>query len=165
MVLLSQPSADDTYVNLGCGSGTLLIERGARGDARQLIGVDNSAENLACAQANIAANGEPQPLQLLRADMRQLPLESQSADIITADLPFGQLVGSHNRENISAFTPQILAESARIAKPLARFFVITHELRLMATVLRNSSQWVIQREIPITLRGLHPHIYKLVRRD
>jgi tRNA (guanine6-N2)-methyltransferase len=162
MVLLSQPNPDDTYVNLGCGSGTLLIERQAWGEARHIVGVDISADNLVCAQMNIAASGRQQGIDVLQTDIRRLPVTDRSADVITADLPFGQLVGSH-QENVTLY-PKILDEAARIAKPQAHFVLITHELRLMTSVLRNTSDWDVYREIPITLRGLHPHIYVLIRR-
>mgnify|MGYP001329932944 CR=1 FL=1 len=160
MARLTQPSDDDVYVNLGCGSGTLLIERAAAGRFNHLIGIDHNPQLLACSRKNIEASGQ-QPITLIRADLQRTPLASGSVSAITADLPFGQNVGSHE-ENQELY-PYILREAARIARPEARFVAITHEIRLMEQLLRGNPDWTLEQELRITLRGLHPRIYVLVR--
>jgi 23S rRNA G2445 N2-methylase RlmL len=57
MVLLSDPRANDVFLNVGCGSGTLLIERLTCRGARRVVGCDTSPAALDCARANIAAAG------------------------------------------------------------------------------------------------------------
>ncbi len=161
MVLMTQPHPSDLYVNIGAGSGTLLIERAAWGRASVILGVDRSEEALTCTQDNIHAVTLNQPLRLCQGDVRQLPLPPRYADVLTADLPFGQLVGSH-REN-AALYPTLLSEAARIAKPDARFVLITHEVRLMETLLSEQTDWELHKQQMITLRGLHPRIYVLRR--
>ena len=57
MVALSAPNPADRYLNLACGSGTLLVERLALGPARLAVGCDNAAGPLDCARANLRAAG------------------------------------------------------------------------------------------------------------
>ena len=162
MALLSRPRRDDAFLNLACGSGTLLIERLACGPARQALGCDVSAEALACARANIAASGNERRIEVHDWDARSLPLADQSIDALCADLPFGHLVGSHD-ENVRSY-PLFLKEAGRVAKPGARFVLITHEVRLMEAILSESTDWDIEQVLTVWLGGLHPRIFVLRRR-
>jgi 23S rRNA G2445 N2-methylase RlmL len=162
MALLTQPEAGDVVVNVGCGSGSLLIERCSAGAARQIIGIERDPAVIELAQANARASGWQRRVRLICADMRELPFPASFADALLADLPFGQRVGSHAANR--ALYPAALAEAARVAKPGARFVVITHEIRLMDATLERTHDWQVLRTLPITLRGLHPRIYVLQRR-
>ncbi|MBC8170495.1 MAG: methyltransferase domain-containing protein [Anaerolineae bacterium] len=159
IVRLTQPDPADIFLNLGCGSGTLLIERFAAGQAQQIIGCDLDAIPLTLAVANAAAAGVNP--ELLQADARQLSLSDASIDKLCADLPFGQLVGSHSTN--TRLYPALLIEAARVARQNAPFVIITHEIRLMETLLRQSRLWLTTQTIKITLNGLHPRIYVLKR--
>ena len=57
MTRLLQPTARDVFVNLCCGSGSLLIERAAHGPAARLIGLDIASTALALCRANLNAAG------------------------------------------------------------------------------------------------------------
>ncbi|PJF48337.1 MAG: methyltransferase domain-containing protein [Chloroflexi bacterium] len=167
MAWLTRPTPDDVYLNLGCGSGTLLIERAAAGPARRLIGCDTDPHALTCAQANIAAyqagaKGERHPFELREWDMRCLPLPDASVDAITADLPFGHRVGSHD-DNMALY-PALLREAARVAKPGARCVFITAEVRLMESALAQTpSPWLRDLTFRVNLGGLRPAIFALRR--
>lgn len=161
MVMLTNPRFDDVFINLGCGSATLLIERLAHNTCRGALGVDFAKSHLRCAQENIEAAGYTDRIRLQLADMTQLPLPSASATALCADLPFGQLTGTHlvNQK----LYPAVLDEAARISVPGARFALITHEIRLMDALLPHSA-WALDQTIRVNLRGLHPRIYVLRRR-
>lgn len=159
MIRLTRPSREDHYLNLACGSGTLLIERFAATRARQVIGIDLDPFALALAQRNSTA-AKVTPI-LLEANARALPLSDASIDKLTADLPFGQLVGTHEANR--ALYPALLRESARVARIGAPFVIITHEIRLLEAFLREQSFWHLEDLIKITLNGLHPRIYLLRR--
>ncbi|MCG8352221.1 MAG: methyltransferase domain-containing protein [Chloroflexales bacterium] len=161
MALLTQPKPNDCFLNLACGSGTLLIERLACGPARRAIGCDTGIEALACAQTNLIASGYGGLGELHAWDARALPLPAQSVDALCADLPFGNLVGSH-AENLELY-PALLAEAARVACPDALFVLITHEVRLMEALLNQSAEWVTVEVRRVTLGGLHPRIFVLRR--
>jgi tRNA (guanine6-N2)-methyltransferase len=161
MMVLSRPQPSDVYLNIGCGSATLLIERAEYQTARLLIGTDIDPEALLCARQNLTAYNASLPVQLLQSDMRQMPFPDHSMDVISADLPFGQLVGSHTT-NLTLY-PAMLDEVARVARDRARFVIITHEIRLMARLLAHNQHWTIQSQTMVNLTGLHPRIYVLER--
>ncbi|MBC8100514.1 MAG: methyltransferase domain-containing protein [Armatimonadetes bacterium] len=160
MVLMTRPAPTDVFLNICCGSGTLLIERMSAGDAQAVIGCDIAPIALSFAQLNLeAARLAP---QLLHADARRLPLADSSVDALCADLPFGQLIGSHHANE--RLYPAVLTEAARVARPEARFVIVTHEIRLMESLLRHQLNWrQVSEPLKITLNGLHPRIYTLRR--
>ena len=164
MAGLTRPAPGDTYLNLACGSATLLIERAALGPAR-LIGCDPDLEALACAAANVGAAGLD--VELRPWDAGAVPLPDGSVSALVADLPFGQLVGSHvDNERLY---PRVLAEAARLAAPGARFVVITQQLNLFARCLRAAPGWAVEQqirlELPANVGILKPRIYALRRAD
>lgn len=159
MVQLSLPRPDDVFLNIGCGSGTLLIERAASAPARLIIGCDPDPSALECALANARASRLAGRIRLAAWDAQMLPLPEGSVDVVCADLPFGHDVGSH-QENLALY-PRLLQEAARAARTGARGLFLTHEVRLMDETLAGSPDWAIERVIPITLAGLHPRIYLL----
>lgn len=161
MIRLTRPQPDDVFLNLGCGSGTLLIERQAYGRSAAALGIDASPDNLRCARANVDASGYGSAIRLLLADMTHLPLPNGSVSALCADLPFGHLSGSHEA-NLRLYPP-MLDEAARVARSGARFVLITHEIQLIESLLRSTSDWSTEQEIRVNLRGLHPRIYVLRR--
>jgi 23S rRNA G2445 N2-methylase RlmL len=161
MALLSQPDPGDVFVNLACGSGTLLIERLSCGKVHHAVGCDFDPLALDCAHKNIRAGGYDRQIDLVLADIRQVPFADHFANVLCADLPFGYLVGRH-AENLRLY-PRVLEEAARIAQPSARFVVITHEVHLMDTILAQLRLWHLETIIPVSLRGLHPRIFLLRR--
>ncbi len=168
MLRFTRPSPSEVFLNLGCGSGTLLVERLELGPARLVVGVDLSPEALACATQNLVASGHARAAALLQADVTHLPLPSATIDTLVADLPFGMLLGSA-RENERLY-PALLAEAARVARPQARFVAITASRRLFEeTLTRFAGEWKDERTLPLKVpyRGgyITPRIYVLRRRD
>jgi len=159
IVQFTNPRPEDLFLNLGCGSGTLLVERATSAAAQKIVGCDIDLAALECARRNIQAARLTIPIQLAEWDMRELPLADASFDVIASDLPFGHDVGNH-KENIELY-PTMLKEAARVARPGARCVLISHEIRLISSLLETSTDWVVQRLIPITITGLHPRIYIL----
>jgi SAM-dependent methyltransferase len=162
MIALTVPAPDDVVLNMGCGSGTLLIERLLASRARQAIGCDTDAAALECARTNLHAAGLDRAAQLERWDAGALPLEDASVNMICADLPFGQLVGSH-REN-QEFYPRVFAEAARVARPGARMVLLTHEVRLLErTAERFAHEWRLLDLLRVRSGGMTPAVALLRR--
>lgn len=160
-IRLTKPTPEDVFLNIGSGSGTILIERGLSGPAKMLIGCENNADVIAIAQEN--AQAAPQvPAHWLHADGQKLPIASQSIDALAADLPFGVLVGSTERNE--ALYPALLNEAARVAKTGARFAIITQAVRIMDSLLPTQRDWQVENMLKVTQGGLHPRLYTLVRR-
>ncbi len=165
MCRLTRPAGNDVFINLACGSGSLMLERLACGPYRHIIGVDLDPAALDCARQNLIAFGngnEPLRTHLLQADAGQTGLPSSLASVLVADLPFGHLVGSH-QTNLD-FYPLMLGEAARLAAPGAAFCLISHEVRLLDDLLKVSPVWNIQRVLKTTLGGLNPRIFVLKRK-
>lgn len=159
MVLLTNPTPQDIYLNPACGSGTLLIERLSAAPVKFALGCDINPNAIQCANKNISATPHSRSVHVYPWDARFLPLPDHSVDALSSDFPFGHLIGSHAENKI--LYPMLLNEAARVAKPNARFVLITHEIRLMNGLLENSPDWKVDHVLPITLNGLHPRIYVL----
>ena len=156
------PKSRDRFLNLMCGSGTLLIERLTRRPASLLVGCDIDPGVLGYARHNVEAAGFKGYIQLLRADATRLPFPPRSFDILCADLPWGQLIGSHE-QNISLY-PLVLTEAARVAMPGARLVMLTHEVTLFEDLLSaHAALWTLKEVIKVFQGGLHPRIYSLLR--
>jgi tRNA (guanine6-N2)-methyltransferase len=162
MVLLTMPTPEDVFLNVACGSGTLLIERAACGPAQGLTGYDLDEAALQCAARNIEAAGFSERIKLNLGDATDLPLPGKSVDVLCADLPFGHLIGSHDENK--ALYPALLREAARVAKPGARFALITHEVHLLENLLEDSADWEAIQTIRVALGGLYPRVFLLRRK-
>lgn len=161
MALLARPAAEDIFLNLACGSGTLLVERAAAAPAKRLMGCDVDENALHCARENIAASEHAARIKVYPWDARALPLAGGCIDVVCADLPFGLDVGSH-QENVSLY-PDILKEAARVTRPGGRAVLLTHEIRLMMAQVEASAEWAVEDIIPLAITGLHPRIFRLKR--
>ncbi len=163
MIGLTRPTPTDVYLNLACGSGTLLVERAPLGPAARLLGCDTAPDALACAARNVEAAGLSS-VELTDWDATALPLLDASVDALTVDLPFGQLVGSHT--NNATLYPALLAEAARVARPGARLVAITQQVRLFERSV-DAGQWVTEQTLRPTLSTggglIKPGIYVLRR--
>src|SRR6266566_3742806 len=89
------------------------------------------------------------------------PSSSNACCAICADLPWGQLVGSHQHN--AALYPRVLAEAARVATPRARLVLLTHEIKLFESILQDCTEWTLQDVVKIYQGGLHPRIYLFQR--
>lgn len=157
MAAITKPTGEDRFLNLMSGSGTLLVERVMAGAARQVVGVEIDGEVLAGARRNLAAAGV-MDVDMIQGNAALTPFPAGSFNVICADLPWGQLMGS-NEENERLY-PALLKESARIAAAGARMVLLTHSIRLMERTLKNlPSDWKLKQEIKIKQGGLHPRMY------
>jgi 16S rRNA G966 N2-methylase RsmD len=158
MVELTRPRRSDRFLNLMCGSGTLLIERLARAPAQLAVGGDIAAQVLDLARQNIHAAGLAQQIDLIRLDVTAPPLFGPHVDVICADLPWGQLVGSR-AENATRYA-RVLQTAAALAGPQARLILLTHQIKLMETILAHyPGPWQLRQSHQLYQGGLHPQIY------
>jgi 23S rRNA G2445 N2-methylase RlmL len=166
MVRLTHPHPDDFVLNLVCGSATLLIERLQHAPARIALGCDTNVEVLICARENIEASGNI-AIRLEQWDAGALPLPDACVDTVLADLPFGQLVGSHQQNQV--LYPRILREAMRVTIAGGLFTAITQDIRLWEhLVADHAAEWTLESVLPIKLPfgggHLRPRIYLLRRR-
>ncbi len=153
---LAEVKPPDRYLNAMCGSGTLLIEMAK---AAKLVGVDINKKALACALENLKASGVA--AEVLEADATQLPFPENSFEVVTADVPWGDAVGSHAGN--AKLYPAFLQEMARVTTASARLVVLTHELKLFEKVLAESV-WHIKSQHRVFHGGHYPNIYVLSKK-
>jgi tRNA (guanine6-N2)-methyltransferase len=163
VVDMSRPRRGDRVLNLMCGSGTLLVERFARGRPALAVGGDLDPSALAGTRASLAAAGLTGAVRLVRMDATALGLGDASFDVLLADLPYGHRMGSH--EDNAVLYPAVIQQAARVAAPGAAFLVVTHELRLLERCLEPADRWwSVERAVQVYQKGHHPKIYLLRRR-
>ncbi len=166
MVNMPGTTGDDRFLNLCCGSGTLMVERLHSGAAEHLIGLDSSADALNCAESNLRESGTPSDSTLLAGDARSIPLPDGSMDTIVADLPYGMLVGdSGDLQDLYART---LQESSRVARPRGNIVMVTTRRRAFESSLeavhpRLNLKRRILVKVPFRSGYIRPVVYWLTK--
>lgn len=158
--ILFKTGAKGNILNLGSGSGTFLAEFGTSSTANEIWGLEIDPLLIDLSRKNLT---HKQQTRLIQGDFRKIPLGSGSIDALISDLPFGQKVGTH-QENLKLY-PKILEEAYRVSRVSGKFLFITHEIKLISTLLRENDSWYLEAEYPVVQRGLHPHIYLLGKND
>ena len=147
----------DRIFNPMCGSGTLLIERSLLGPQDALVGVDLSLEALACSRTNIAA--ARRQIEVAQVDALHTGLPDRSFDLVVADLPWGNAVGSHGGN--AELYPQFLQEMDRLTARNGRLCILTHELKLFERVMAGQSRWRARELFQVYSGGHYPKCYLL----
>lgn len=150
------------YLNAMCGSGTLLVEWRLGGATGTAVGCDIAPEAVTCAHENIAAAGIARDVEVWHADVTDLAAPDEAFDLITADVPWGDAVGSHATNE--ALYPAFLDEAARVLAPDGVMVVLTHEVQLFEALLRDRREWHVDRVVTVFHGGHWPRMYRLVRR-
>jgi tRNA (guanine6-N2)-methyltransferase len=162
MVDLTQPRPEDHFINLMCGSGTLLAERLTLCPVAEAVGCDISREALDAARANLRVPLLRGSVRLMESDATLTGLDMARYTAICADLPDASQV-SEQRPNVE-LVPALLDEAARLAAPGARFVALTHDLRLFDDGLRGADRrWQPERTVRVFQGGQRPMIYVLKR--
>ncbi len=163
MVELSRPQRGDKYLNIMCGSGTLLIERLLRLPACLAVGLDRSARAVAAGRENAVAAGLAGRLQFIVGDARAVDFPEASFNVVTADLPWGQLLGS--KEANRPLYRAALAEAARLCRRGGTMVLLTQDTPALKAALPQLEQsWQIIDERRIMQRGYRPLCLSLERR-
>ena len=168
MVTLTRPTPDESFLNIACGSATLMVERLELGSPAKVIGVEISSEAIECAEANLRASGHGRNAHLVQADAGCIPLPSSSMDVVVADLPYGMLTGID--ADIPKLYSAIVGEATRVARPLSSLVVITARNTALEHALSQvDDHWDLKGAFPIRMPFrsgyLRPKIYSLRRRS
>ncbi|XP_035883784.1 THUMP domain-containing protein 2 isoform X2 [Phyllostomus discolor] len=73
-----------------CGLGTILLEAAKEWPDAHYVGADVSDAQLRGARDNLKAAGLEDKIALLQVSVVELPLPSESVDVIISDIPFGK---------------------------------------------------------------------------
>ncbi|GGR25390.1 methyltransferase domain-containing protein [Deinococcus ruber] len=154
---LSGQRERDRIFNPMCGSGTLLIERSLMGPVDAMVGVDVSEAALSCARQNITA--AKRNIEVAQVDALHTGLPDRSFDLVVADLPWGDAVGTHGSN--AALYPAFLQEMDRLTARAGRLCLLTHEIKLFERVLAEQSRWQARELFQVYSGGHHPKCYLL----
>ncbi|KAJ1154141.1 hypothetical protein NDU88_006895 [Pleurodeles waltl] len=111
MASLAEISVGAHVVDPMCGFGTILLEAAKEWPKAYYFGVDINESPLRAAYDNVRTAGLEDHIGLLHASAKNLPLLSESVDIIISDMPFGKKFIS-----IKDDFPGILLEMERILR-------------------------------------------------
>lgn len=148
---------NDRIFNPMSGSGTLLIERALMGPYDAMVGVDINPDAVRCAQTNIRA--AKREIEVAQIDALHTGLPARSFDLVMADLPWGDAIGTHGGNE--ALYPAFLKEMHRLTSQRGRLCVITHEIRLFERVLAEQQKWNAHELFQVASGGHHPKAYLL----
>jgi tRNA (guanine6-N2)-methyltransferase len=154
LVWLSRPGPEDVFVDPFCGSGTIVAERGAY-PCRRLFAGDLDAEAVHAARSNLPGQ------TVMRWDARRLPLAARSVDRLVSNLPFGHQVGSESE--VGGLYQAFFAEAARVLTDDGTTVVLTDQADALTRAVE-AAGLAHERAASVSLKGLHPDVWRVRRR-
>lgn len=149
------------YLNAMCGSGTLAIEWGLRDATATATAVDLDAAAVRCAAENVSAADLDARVFVGTGDATALGPADGTYDVVTADVPWGDAVGSH--DDNERLYPAFLEAAARVVASDGVLVVLTHDVRLFEAVLERAKGWRADDVVRVAHGGHWPRIFRLVR--
>lgn len=158
---LLEVGAEDSLLDMTCGSGTFLVEQLFEVAPARAIGVDLDPAAIDAAQQHQRTARRKGHIDWITGDVRQVELEPGFTRFVT-NPPWGTLHGEHaTNEQLLA---DLLHRSAELAAPQARLGVLTHEITRMHQVLEGSAAgWRKVGEHRFFQKGHHPRLFLLER--
>jgi 16S rRNA G966 N2-methylase RsmD len=153
-------NSQHSYLNIFCGSATLLIEAANINPNLHLVGFDNNGKTIAEAIKNIKKAGKLKDITLTTVDIFEEP-NLGTFDIITSDLPFGMQIAKG--EDLHKLYACFLDYSERSLNSNGILVAYTSEHALLHKLILQSKFSIIEildLTIP-TASGayLHPKIF------
>ncbi len=133
----------DSYLNIFSGSATLLIEAGqCYPNIKQLVGFDNSKENLTLAMKNIKEAGLIRKIKLKEADIFDKP-ELGGFDVICSDLPFGMLISKF--EDLESLYRCFIDYAQDVLNDKGVLAIYTSKREIIKKVIRQSDFKIVKK--------------------
>ncbi|AXK45084.1 methyltransferase [Brachybacterium saurashtrense] len=156
-----QVGAEDSMLDMTCGSGTFLVEQLHVVAPRRAVGVDRDPAAIDAARAHQRGARRRGRIEWLTGDVLTVPLEGGFTRLVT-NPPWGTLHGDH--ESNEELLALLLRRAAELAAPGARLGVLTHEITRMHRVLDSSpAGWRTLDEHRFFQKGHHPRLFLLAR--
>ncbi len=114
---------DETVLDVGCGHGLLLLGAAKRLPRGSAVGIDlwsqsdQHANSAAATMANAVAEGVGDRVTVRDGDMRQLPLEDASVDVVVSSLAIHNVPSAADRASS-------IREMARVVRPGGRVAIL-----------------------------------------
>uniref|UniRef100_V9KIP5 THUMP domain-containing protein 2 n=1 Tax=Callorhinchus milii TaxID=7868 RepID=V9KIP5_CALMI len=97
-----------------CGMGTILVEAAKEWPNAYYQGIDNNTSQLKIASTNVCFAKLAGNIDLMRASVTELPLLSESVDVVICDVPFGKKF-KISQDSKTAM-PHIIREMVRVLR-------------------------------------------------
>ena len=160
---LAGATARSRYINLFAGSGTLAIEHALAGGTATAVEIDPTV--VSCLQQNVAAAQLGQRVRVINANALQghPDVPAGGFDVVSADPPWGDAVGSHAQSE--PLHRELLTRAAELLAPGGVFVLITHEVRIIRRLLAaaGSHGFRVAFEQQVAHGGHHPLVLVLKR--
>ena len=140
LIMLSEPSENDVFLDPMCGAGTLLIERALAGRYQLLLGGDRDPEAVEATRKNFGPKHEPKKIKIW--DAVKLPLEDDSVDKIVCNPPWGRKVGDH--PEIKPLYRGFAKETKRVLKPGGKVVILTSHDWMMKDQLKEQGLEILK---------------------
>ncbi|MDN5898650.1 MAG: methyltransferase [Brachybacterium sp.] len=158
---LLQVDAEDSLLDMTCGSGTFLVEQLHATPPARAVGVDLDQAAIDAARTHQRAARRKGRIDWVQGDARTVALEPGFTRFVT-NPPWGTLHGEH--ETNEELLQELLARAAELAAPHARLGVLTHEITRMHRVLETApAGWREVDEHRFFQKGHHPRLFLLER--
>jgi 23S rRNA G2445 N2-methylase RlmL len=164
MVLLTDPEADDIFLDPMCGSGTILLERINAGPYQQVLGGDSDNTRVNAARQNLPQQRKGRKADKIvvrQWDARRLPLDDGSVDKVATNLPFGKQVSAG--QNLEALYQETVAELARVVRPEGKLVLLSSEYDLLKECIRREPALNILTGYSVAILGHWGRIYIIER--
>ena len=148
MVRLGEADFGEVVIDPMCGAGTLLAEQlDVAPEKMTVFGGDKDLEPLRSTRANL------KPFRHARLscwDATQLPLVSDSVNVILSNPPFGKQIGKP--EEMASLYRRMIREYDRILRPGGRAVLLVADYPLLKQAIP-SKRWKSRRQLSVKVLG------------
>lgn len=147
---------DEHALDVGCGRGMVLIETAQRLPEGRAVGIDiwrskdQSGNAHVVTDANVAAAGLRERIEIRDGDMRDLPFEDGSFDLVTASLAIHNIRDRGGRD-------EAIREISRVLKPGGRVVIID------IAKIKEYREVLVASGVDVDLSGTSVSIYPPVK--
>jgi tRNA (guanine6-N2)-methyltransferase len=158
---LLEVGAEDSLLDMTCGSGTLLIEQLHDVAPRRAVGVDLDPRALEIAELHQRQARRKGHIDWITGDVRDVPFAGTFTRIVS-NPPWGTLLGDH--ETNEELLADLMARATEISARDARLGILTHEIeRMHAVIPQATGEWRLLDEHMFFQKGHHPRLFLFER--
>lgn len=159
-------SEQDVFGDLMCGSGTLVIERMARGGAQAILAVDHSPAALDALTRHLRGARLPGRVEQVLADVSEMGRGDEWAGRLTrivVNPPWGELLGEH--ETNETLYREVLDAVDRLGTDDVRAGILTHDIRRFEGIVASDGRWRLLARPQFFAKGHRPRLFVLGKVD
>ena len=164
LVILTEPEAEDVFLDPLCGNGRLLYTRRLLGRYGRLLGADPSPEQLALATENLVTRRKgqlPESITLQPWTEEGVLWAAGSVDKAATILPDTAQVGSE--QEMKRLYTAVFQEMARVLRPDGRAVILSREYDQVKASLRQQPTLEIQTGYSVKVGAQWGRIYIIKR--